>query len=81
MLEQSNDTEKGGIIVLVTDGKNSPGYLNIADVQQDIINAGIRVVSVAFGFVYCHQYVRYILITHNNITGNKLTRILSNLPT
>lgn len=51
MLQSSNSTETGGIIVLVTDGKNSPGYLTIADVQKDIIDAGIRVVSVAFGFV------------------------------
>ena len=40
---------KGGIIILVTDGKNSPGYLDICDVQDDIINAGIRVVSIALG--------------------------------
>ncbi|KAI9559825.1 hypothetical protein GHT06_013832 [Daphnia sinensis] len=49
MLQPPNTTENGGIIILVTDGKNSPGYLDIADVQQDIIDAGIRVVSVAFG--------------------------------
>uniref|UniRef100_A0A0P6FLQ1 Calcium-activated chloride channel regulator 4, 30 kDa form n=1 Tax=Daphnia magna TaxID=35525 RepID=A0A0P6FLQ1_9CRUS len=49
MLQSSNSTETSGIIVLVTDGKNSPGYLTIADVQKDIIDAGIRVVSVAFG--------------------------------
>ncbi|XP_057365310.1 calcium-activated chloride channel regulator 4-like [Daphnia carinata] len=49
MLSNPNDTEKSGIILLVTDGKNSPGYLSIADVQQDIVQAGIRVVSIAFG--------------------------------
>ncbi|XP_057365305.1 calcium-activated chloride channel regulator 4-like [Daphnia carinata] len=49
MLQNSNDTEKGGIILLVTDGKNSPGYLDICDVEQDIIEAGIRVITIAIG--------------------------------
>ncbi|KAK4030134.1 Uncharacterized protein APZ42_033003 [Daphnia magna] len=49
MLTENEDEEKGGTIVLVTDGKSSPGYLTIADVEQDIIEAGIRIISVAFG--------------------------------
>ena len=39
----------GGIILLVTDGQNSPGYHDICDVQGEIMVAGIRVISIAFG--------------------------------
>jgi hypothetical protein len=51
MLQEKGNNRKGGIIVLVTDGQNSPGYLDISDVKEDIINAGIRVITVAFGCV------------------------------
>ena len=43
--------KEGGIIVLVTDGKNSPGYLSISDVEKEIIQSNIRVITVAFGCV------------------------------
>ena len=50
MLHDSKGNDKsGGIIVLVTDGKNSPGYLHISDVQEDIFKAKIRVITIAFG--------------------------------
>ncbi|KAI9559824.1 hypothetical protein GHT06_013831 [Daphnia sinensis] len=49
MLSETKDEEKGGTIVLVTDGKNSPGYLDIAAVQKDVVKAGVRVISVGFG--------------------------------
>ncbi|EFX71592.1 hypothetical protein DAPPUDRAFT_326968 [Daphnia pulex] len=39
----------GGIIVLVTDGKNSPGYHDISDVKKDIVDAKIRVITIAYG--------------------------------
>ena len=45
----TKNSQYGGIIILVTDGKNSPGYRAISDVQEEIIKAGIRVVSIAFG--------------------------------
>jgi calcium-activated chloride channel regulator 4 len=41
----------GGIIVLVTDGKNSPGYHDISDVKKDIVDAKIRVITIAYGRV------------------------------
>jgi calcium-activated chloride channel regulator 4 len=47
--ENKGTSETGGVIVLVTDGKNSPGYLHISDVQEDIIKAKIRVITIAFG--------------------------------
>lgn len=82
MLTENEDEEKGGTIVLVTDGKSSPGYLTIADVEQDIIKAGIRIISVAFGFVYSNYPIRKIdkLMTRS-VTGTKRTRTLSTLPT
>lgn len=46
-----NQNEKGGIIALVTDGKNTKYRTSINDVSTDIIDAGIRVVTIAFGFV------------------------------
>ncbi len=50
MLNKNKGTsETGGVIVLVTDGKNSPGYLHISDVQEDILKAKIRVITIAFG--------------------------------
>lgn len=39
----------GGIILLVTDGQNSPGYHNIFDVLPTILKSGIRVITIAFG--------------------------------
>ncbi len=39
----------GGIVLLVTDGKNSPGYRNIDDVLPEILEAGIRVITIALG--------------------------------
>lgn len=50
MLTEGNQT--GGIIILVSDGQNSPGYLDICDVEGDIVKAGIRVVTIAFGWDY-----------------------------
>ena len=41
--------KEGGIILLVTDGKNSPGYLDISDVKTDIERAKIRVIAIAVG--------------------------------
>jgi hypothetical protein len=35
---------------LVTDGKNSPGYLDISDVKEDLFEAGVHVITIAFGF-------------------------------
>lgn len=35
---------------MVTDGKNSPGYLDISDVKGDIFEAGVHVITIAFGF-------------------------------
>jgi calcium-activated chloride channel regulator 4 len=49
MLQEKGNNKTGGIIVLVTDGKNSPGYLSISDVQKDIIRANIRVITIAIG--------------------------------
>ncbi len=51
MLQGLGETgaEKGGIIVLVTDGKNSPGYLDTSDLQPNILEAGIRVITIALG--------------------------------
>jgi hypothetical protein len=50
MLNKNTGTsETGGVIVLVTDGKNSPGYLHISDVQEDILKDKIRVITIAFG--------------------------------
>ncbi|XP_046655991.1 calcium-activated chloride channel regulator 4-like isoform X2 [Daphnia pulicaria] len=49
MLQEKGNNKTGGIIVLVTDGRNSAGYLDISDVEEDIVKAGIRVVTVAFG--------------------------------
>jgi hypothetical protein len=51
MLQEKGNNKTGGIIVLVTDGKNSPGYLSISDVENEIIQANIRVITVAFGCV------------------------------
>lgn len=51
MLQEKGNNKTGGIIVLVTDGRNSAGYLDISDVEEDIVKAGIRVVTVAFGWV------------------------------
>ena len=42
--------DQGGIIVLVTDGKNSPGYKDTYDVEPKIIKAGIRVITIALGY-------------------------------
>lgn len=42
---------KGGIIVLITDGKNSPGRTTIADAEPQLIDAKIRVVTIGFGLV------------------------------
>lgn len=47
--KKTGTSETGGVIVLVTDGKNSPGYLHISDVQEDIVKAKIRVITIAFG--------------------------------
>ena len=41
MLQEAGD---GGIIVLATDGENSPGHLGIVDVEPMLVSAGIRVV-------------------------------------
>ena len=49
----------GGTILLVTDGKNSPGYHDICDVQADIVQAGIRVITIAFGYIGInHKYFK-----------------------
>ncbi len=60
MLNENDGTsETGGVIVLVTDGKNSPGYLHISDVEEDVIKAGIRVITIAFG---CESIIRSFTI-------------------
>ncbi len=41
--------KQGGIILLVTDGQNSPGYHDIAGVLPVILENGIRVITIAFG--------------------------------
>lgn len=41
--------EEGGVIVLVTDGEENV-YPFIADVEPDLIEAQVRVVSIAFGY-------------------------------
>jgi len=51
MLQEKGNNKTGGIIVLVTDGKNSPGHLDISKVEEDIVKANIRVITVAFGRV------------------------------
>lgn len=40
---------KGGIILLVTAGENTPGCLSIADVESEILEAEIRVITIAVG--------------------------------
>lgn len=40
---------EGGIILLVTAGQNTPGCLSIADVESEIVAAGIRVITIAIG--------------------------------
>jgi hypothetical protein len=51
MLKENKEKKDiGGVIVLITDGKNSPGYLDISDVKKDIIEAAIRVITIAFGY-------------------------------
>lgn len=51
---------KGGVIVLATDGENSHGYLDIVDVEPMLVRAGIRVVTIAIGFVHI-GYIGYTL--------------------
>lgn len=46
MLQQ---TGPGGIILLATDGANSPGLTNVVDVLSTVIQAGIRVITIAIG--------------------------------
>ena len=70
----------GGTILLVTDGKNSPGYHDICDIQPDIVAAGIRVITIAFGW---DAFILGLLKFHLIIcvsTGMKRTRILRNWP-
>lgn len=43
-----NETGYGGVLVLITDSIED-GYIRIGDVQQDIIAAGVRVVTITFG--------------------------------
>lgn len=45
---------QGGIALLVTDGKNSPGYDNIFDVLPELLQSKIRVITIALGSTYFH---------------------------
>lgn len=48
MLKEAGD---GGIILLATDGGNTRGLLDICDVEREIIDAGIKVITIAIGSV------------------------------
>ena len=48
MLKEDRSS-RGGTILLITDGENSPGYYDICHVQPELVQAGIRVVTIAFG--------------------------------
>ena len=40
----------GGIILLATDGQNTKGLTDICHVEREIIDAGIRVITIAIGY-------------------------------
>ena len=40
----------GGIILLATDGQNTKGLTDIWHVEREIIDAGIRVITIAIGY-------------------------------
>jgi hypothetical protein len=44
--------KRNGIMVLVTDGQNTEPGQFISDVQADVVESGMKVVSVGFGYAF-----------------------------
>ena len=48
-MKADEENSSGGNIVLITDGRNSPGLTRISDVIPAIKQAGVRVITIALG--------------------------------
>jgi hypothetical protein len=44
--------KRNGIMVLVTDGQNTEPGQFISNVQAEVVESGIKVLAVGFGYVY-----------------------------